>query len=45
VDGDYLASAGYDRLIYLWDVFDPQAKNVGVMKGHKNAILDICWGK
>ena len=40
-DGEYLASAGYDRLIYFWDVFDENCKNLGVMKGHKNAILEL----
>eukprot|EP00347_Sterkiella_histriomuscorum_P017852 403347727 len=44
-DGDYLASAGYDRLIYFWDVFDPECKNFGVLKGHSNAILDLVWGQ
>jgi len=42
-DGDFLASAGYDKLIFLWDVFDPQCKNVLALKGHTNAILDLCW--
>ena len=42
-DGEYLASAGHDRLIYFWEVFpsDETPKNVGVLKGHKNAILDL----
>lgn len=43
-EGDYLASAGFDRLVYLWDVFDANTKNLGVLKGHKNAIIDLCWG-
>jgi len=43
--GEYLASAGHDRLIYFWEVFpsgeDATPKNVGVLKGHKNALLDV----
>jgi len=47
-DGQYLASAGFDRLIYFWDVFPSSGsevsepcKNIGVLKGHKNAIIDL----
>jgi Prp8 binding protein len=48
-DGQYLASAGHDRLIFFWDVFprEPESspcKNIGVLKGHKNAILELQWG-
>ena len=39
--GNFLASAGHDRLILIWDVFDPKVKNLGYCKGHKNAILDL----
>ena len=38
-----MASTGYDRLIHIWDVFDPACKNLGFLKGHKNAVLDFCW--
>jgi len=41
--GNYLASAGRDRLVFVWDIFDPQCRNIGVCKGHKNAILDLKW--
>ena len=41
--GNYLASAGRDRLVLIWDIFDPQCRNLGVCKGHKNAILDLIW--
>ena len=44
-DGDYLASAGNDRQIFFWDVSAGEApRNVGVLKGHKNAILELAWG-
>lgn len=50
-DGQYLASAGFDRMIYFWDVFPQEGideaapcKNIGVLKGHKNAILELQWG-
>jgi len=41
--GDFVVSAGADRLLMIWDVFDQGVKNLGVCKGHKNAVLDICW--
>jgi len=44
-DGDYLASAGNDRQIFFWDVSSTEnpPTNVGVLKGHKNAILELAW--
>ena len=41
--GDYLASAGFDKKIMVWKVFDQEFKNVVDMNAHKNGILDIWW--
>ena len=41
--GDFLASAGHDRLINVWDVFHPRVQSLGFCKGHKNSILDLTW--
>lgn len=41
--GNYIASAGRDRNLLVWDVFDEKCRNLGVCKGHKNAILDLKW--
>jgi Prp8 binding protein len=41
--GNYLASAGRDRQVLVWDIFSPQCRNLGVCKGHKNAIIDLKW--
>ena len=41
--GDFLASAGHDKLINVWDVFHPSVQSLGFCKGHKNAILDLVW--
>merc|ERR1739848_855841 len=38
--GQTLASAGFDRLIYLWNVYG-DCENFAVLKGHKGAILDM----
>ena len=39
--GDYLATAGFDKTIMVWKVFDANFKNVVELKAHKNGILDI----
>lgn len=38
--GQTLASAGFDRLVYLWNVYG-ECENFAVLKGHKGAILDM----
>ena len=40
--GNFIASAGHDRLIHMWDVFNG-CQNLGSCKGHKNAVLDLKW--
>lgn len=39
-DGSSLASAGYDRLIYLWNVYG-ECENFAVLKGHTGAIMQL----
>ena len=38
--GKYLASASFDRSIFLWNVYG-DCENYMMLKGHKNAILDL----
>ncbi|XP_001638394.3 U5 small nuclear ribonucleoprotein 40 kDa protein [Nematostella vectensis] len=38
--GETLASVGFDRLIYLWNVYG-ECENFAVLKGHTGAIMDI----
>jgi len=40
--GEYGASGGVERKIYLWEVYGDCA-NYNVLAGHKNAILEVCW--
>ena len=40
--GQTIASAGFDREIYLWNVFG-DCENFAVLKGHKAPILDMHW--
>lgn len=40
--GDFLASAGFDRVVMLWDTRDG-VHNFGVLHGHSNAILQVKW--
>lgn len=41
-DGKHLASAGFDKLIFLWDVYR-DCTNYATIKGHKNAVLELQW--
>ena len=41
-NGNVLASAGFDKLVFLWDVYK-NFNNFAVLKGHKNAILELNW--
>ncbi|XP_061719038.1 U5 small nuclear ribonucleoprotein 40 kDa protein [Cydia pomonella] len=39
-EGKHLASAGFDRQIFVWNVYG-QCENIMVMKGHTGAIMEI----
>ena len=49
--GRYLASASFDRDIFLWDITaspaaegsDAAKSNYNVLSGHKNAVLEVHW--
>lgn len=41
--GKILASGSKDRNIFLWEVFGEECTNYNVLKGHKNAVLDVKW--
>ncbi|CAH1638948.1 unnamed protein product [Spodoptera littoralis] len=41
-EGKHLASAGFDRQIFLWNVYG-QCENVMVMKGHTGAVMELCF--
>ena len=41
-NGNMLASAGYERLIYLWNVYG-ECENINVMSGHTGAIVQLCF--
>jgi Prp8 binding protein len=41
-DGDAIASASFDRQIYMWRTFG-DCENYAAMIGHAGAILDIHW--
>ncbi|BFZ21042.1 hypothetical protein BsWGS_24082 [Bradybaena similaris] len=38
-DGQLVASAGFDRLIYFWTVYG-ECDNIAVLKGHTGAIME-----
>lgn len=39
-NGQFLASAGFDRLILLWSVFG-ECENIATLKGHTGAVMDM----
>ncbi|GBE61527.1 u5 snRNP-specific 40 kDa protein, putative [Babesia ovata] len=41
-DGQLLASGGKDKNIFLFEVYG-ECRNIGVLSGHKNAILELHW--
>ena len=43
-NGEYFCSAGNDKTINIWDVFDKNCKNVNsIIHAHSSPILEICW--
>ena len=40
--GEFAASGGAERAIYLWEVYGDCA-NYNVLRGHKNAVLELSW--
>jgi Prp8 binding protein len=41
-DGEIMASGGFDRKIFLWNVYD-QCYNWFVLTGHGGAIMELQW--
>jgi len=39
-DGQFLASSGFDRQIFLWNVYG-ECENFGVLSGHTGAVMDL----
>ncbi|XP_063903717.1 U5 small nuclear ribonucleoprotein 40 kDa protein [Zophobas morio] len=39
-DGQYLASSGFDRRIFIWSVYG-ECENLSVMSGHTGAIMEL----
>ncbi|KAG1464821.1 hypothetical protein G6F46_003050 [Rhizopus delemar] len=42
--GELIASAGFDRQIFLWNTYG-EVKNYGIIKGHTNAVMEIHWSR
>lgn len=42
--GDILASAGFDRQIFIWNVFG-ECENIACLPGHTGSISQICFTK
>jgi len=39
-EGQYLASTGFDRQIFIWNVYG-ECENISTMAGHSGAVMDI----
>ncbi|XP_026473601.1 U5 small nuclear ribonucleoprotein 40 kDa protein isoform X1 [Ctenocephalides felis] len=39
-DGEYLASTGFDRQIYIWSVYG-ECENISSLKGHSGAVMEL----
>lgn len=42
-EGLLYATAGFDKVINIWDVFDEKCKNIFTLDGHSNAVTDLSW--
>ena len=42
--GEFAASASFDRTIMLWNI-QQGCENFSVLRGHTNAILQVCWSR
>ena len=42
-NGKYVVSGSLDRSLLLWNVYDTTCSNYGILKGHKNGILQVQW--
>ena len=40
--GNWLASAGMERLVYLWNVYG-ECENLSMMTGHSGPIIQLCF--
>ena len=43
--GEHLVSGGFDRLIYLWNVYGETCSNYNMLKGSNGAILEVDWSR
>ncbi|GAB1599403.1 U5 small nuclear ribonucleoprotein 40 kDa protein-like [Argonauta hians] len=39
-DGRYLATSGFDRMIFFWNVYG-ECDNLGVLRGHTGAVMEL----
>ena len=43
--GLFFATAGIDKDINIWETFDQKCKNSLRLKGHTNAVMDLCFNE
>jgi len=44
-EGYLYSTAGHDRIIMLWEVYEETCRNITTLTGHTNAILDLVWAQ
>lgn len=44
-EGYIYATAGHDKSILLWEVYEESCRNLTALHGHSNAILELAWSQ
>lgn len=44
-EGFLYASAGFDKIINVWEVYEDNCRNITSLSGHSNAILELAWSQ
>jgi Prp8 binding protein len=44
-EGYIYATAGHDKSVLLWEVYEKSCRNLTALQGHTNAILELAWSQ
>jgi len=43
-EGTHIASGSFDKQVLIWNTYG-SCDNWGLLKGHEQSIIDLCWGR